>query len=89
MPDDDRWSIWAAEQTDTNGLPKLGTVLALATIVTLLLLGLLSGPEATADGGQRWQQPACAELARLERHGVSSGPSYRRVARACRASLAP
>jgi len=32
--------------------------------------------------------PACAEQQRLERHGVHSGPSYRRALRACRAELA-
>ena len=51
-------------------------------------LGLaLSATAASRSGeqdGRRWQSPACAELQRLQRHGVDSGPSYRAMARACR-----
>jgi hypothetical protein len=84
----DRYPRWAAEQAGTAYGPSVADVLVLFAVVTLVLLGLLSGPEATADGG-RWPSPACAEQARLERHGATSGPSYARVVRACRASTAP
>ena len=82
MPED-RWPYWAAEQAGTNRLPSAASTLLLFAVVTVILLGLLYRPDAAARETTRVQSPACAEQARLERHGVHSGPSYRRAARAC------
>jgi hypothetical protein len=79
----DRWSSWQAEQAGTNRAPSAGAALALFAAVALVLLTLLAAPWATTDSGQRLDPPACVELARLERHGVSSGPSWRRVEQLC------
>jgi hypothetical protein len=78
--------LWAQEMSPHHHGPTGVGVLALAIVA--VLLGLILSAAAATDSnevGTRWQSPACAEQARLERHGVSSGPSYRRVARACQA----
>ncbi len=85
---------WAQEMSPGYRGPTIAGTLGLLAAVAALLLALLGGPTATATGeGTRPRQlsPVCAELHRLERHGVYSGPSWRRVDRACRkeASGAP
>jgi len=82
MPDP--WPTWAAEQAGTNGGPSAGAALGLFAVAALVLLALLAAPWATTDSGRRLGSPACVELGRLERHGVDSGPSWRRVERLCR-----
>ena len=79
--------LWAQEISPYHRGPTGAGLLALAVVA--VLLGLILSAGAVADGGQagsRWQSPACAEQARLERHGTTSGPSYRRVARARQAA---
>ena len=76
--------VWAQEMSPHHRGPTGAGVLALAVVA--VLLGLLLSAGAVTDSGQaesRWRSPACAEQARLERHGTTSGPSYRRVTRAC------
>jgi hypothetical protein len=78
--------LWAQEMSPYQRGPTGVGILALA-VVTVLLGLVLSTTAASQSGerdGPRWQQPACAELQRLHRHGVDTGPSYRAVARACR-----
>jgi hypothetical protein len=65
-----------------SGPSTFGTLLLLA-VVTIVLLALLSGPQATADSGRQLDGPACAEMRRLERHGVMDGRAYWYAARAC------
>jgi hypothetical protein len=78
--------LWAQEMSPYHRGPTGAGVLALAIVV--VLVGLLFGPQLTTDSGQsagpRWQQPSCAERDRLLSYGTTSGPSYRRVAAACR-----
>jgi hypothetical protein len=78
--------LWAQEMSSYHRGPTGGGVLALAVVAVLLGLVLSAGAASrpSKQEGPRWQSPACAELQRLQRHGVSSGPSYRAVARACR-----
>jgi hypothetical protein len=77
--------LWAQEMSPSHRGPTGAGVLALAIVV--VLVGLLFGPQLTTDSGQsagpRWQ-PSYAERDRLLSHGTTSGPSYRRVAAACR-----
>jgi hypothetical protein len=78
--------LLAQEMSPYHRGPTGAGVLALAVVVVLLGL-VLSATAASRSGeqdGPRWQSPACAELQRLQRHGVSGGPSYRAVAPACR-----
>ena len=78
--------LWAQEMSPYHRGPTGGGVLALAVVAVLLGL-VLSATAASQPSEQhrpRWEQPACAELQRLQRHRVHSGPSYRTVARACR-----
>jgi hypothetical protein len=78
--------LWAQEMSPYHRGPTGAGVLALAVVA--VLLGLVLSTTAPSHGSERdapgWQSPACAELQRLQRHGVSSGPSYGAVARACR-----
>jgi hypothetical protein len=78
--------VWAQEMSPHHRGPTGAGVLALAVVA--VLLGLVLNATAATQGGERggarWQSPACAEQARLERHGTTSGRSYRLVARACR-----
>jgi hypothetical protein len=78
--------LWAQEMSPHHRGPTAAGVLTLAVVVVLVVL-LLGGAAAMQGGqsaGPQWESPACAELQRLQRHGVSSGPSYRLAARACR-----
>ena len=84
---EDRWLRWQAEMAGTADGPSVGTVLVSLAAGAALLLALLGGPAATsaqepATGARRG--PACAELRRLERQGVSSGPTLARTRAACR-----
>jgi len=77
--------LWAQEMSPYHRGPTGAGVLALAVVAVLLGLVLSATTASQRDEeGSRWQSPACAELQRLQRHGVDSGPSYRAVARACR-----
>ena len=83
----DRWLRWQAEMAGTADGPSIGTVLMTLAAGAALLLALLGGPAATsaeepATGPRRG--PACTELRRLERHGVSSGATLARTRAACR-----
>jgi hypothetical protein len=70
---------WAQEMSPYHRGPTAAGVLALAVVAVLVALLLQLGPTTDIrETGARWQSPACAEQARLERHGVTSGPSYRR-----------
>jgi hypothetical protein len=77
--------LWAQEMSPYHRGPTGAGVLALAVVAVLLglVLSATSATEGSEQDGPRWQSPACAELQRLQRHGVSSGPSHRAVARAC------
>jgi hypothetical protein len=77
--------LWAQEMSPYHRGPTGASVLALAVVAVLLGLVLNAAASRPSEqDGPRWQQPACVELQRLQRHGVRSGPSYRAVARACR-----
>ena len=84
---EDRWLRWQAEMAGTADGPSIGTVLTTLAAGAALLLALLGGPAATSAeepaAGPR-HGPACTELRRLERHGVSSGPTLARTRAACR-----
>jgi hypothetical protein len=78
---------WAQEMGPGYPEPTIVSTLGLLVAVAALLLALLSGLPATsaeepATGARR--SPACAELRRLKRHGVSSGPTLTRTRAACR-----
>jgi hypothetical protein len=78
---------WAQEMSPGYRGPTIAGTLGLLAAVTVLLLALLGGPTATATGAgapSRQLSPACAELQRLQSHGVRSGPSWRRVDQLCR-----
>jgi hypothetical protein len=55
---------WAQEMSPTYRGPTTAGTLALLAVVALVLLALLSGPQATADGGSSQAPastvPACA-----------------------------
>jgi hypothetical protein len=76
--------LWAQEMSPYHRGPTGGGVLALAVVAVLLGLVLSATAATQPEQDGRRQSPACAELQRLHRHGVDSGPSYRAVARACR-----
>ena len=78
---------WVQEMGPSYRGPTIVGTLGLLAAVAALLLALLGGPAATkadepATSSRRG--PACAELRRLERHGVSSGPTLARTRAACR-----
>jgi hypothetical protein len=79
---------WAQEMSPGYRGPTILGTLGLLAAVAALLLALLAWPAATSTDspatGPRQLSPVCAELQRLERHGVHSGPSWRRVDRLCR-----
>jgi hypothetical protein len=79
---------WAQEMSPYHRGPTGAGVLALAVVVVLVvfLLQLGAATQSGDSAGSRWQSPACSELQRLQRRGVTSGPSYRRAAQACEAS---
>jgi hypothetical protein len=83
----DHLPTWAQEMGPGHRGPTIVGTLGLFAAGTALLLALLGGPAATSAQepatGARVDSPACAELWRLERHGVHSGASWRRVDRAC------
>jgi hypothetical protein len=84
---EDRWLRWQAEMAGTADGPSIGTILMTLAAGAALLLALLSGPAATSAEepatGPRLS-PACTELRRLERHGVSSGATLAKTRAACR-----
>jgi hypothetical protein len=77
--------LWAQEMSPHHRGPTGVSVLALAVVAVLLGLALsaTASTQGGEQGGSRWQSPACAEQARLERHGATSGRSYRVAVRAC------
>jgi hypothetical protein len=81
--------LWAQEMSPHHRGPTGAGVLALAVVVVLVVV-LLQFAAATGSGqagsGQRVQSPACAELQRLQEHGVHAGASWRRAAQACEVS---
>jgi hypothetical protein len=81
--------LWAQEMSPHHRGPTGAGVLALAVVVVLVVV-LLQFAAATRGGqagsGQRVQSPACAELQRLQEHGVHAGTSWRRAAQACEVS---
>ena len=84
---EDRWLRWQAEMAGTADGPSIGTVLVTLAAAVVLLLALLRGPTATSAQEPATNSrlgPACTELRRLERHGVSSGATLARTRAACR-----
>ena len=77
--------LWAQEMSPNHRGPTGAGVLALAVVAVLLglVLSATAASQRSEQDRPRWQSPACAELQRLQRHGVDSGPSYRAAARAC------
>jgi len=49
--DRDPWPLWAQEATGTSGRPRIAGVLLL--VVALVVVILLAGPDATAQGPGR------------------------------------
>jgi hypothetical protein len=79
--------LWAQEMSPHHRGPTGAGVLAVAVVavlVALLLLPRLATVSDASSRGSRVLSPACAELQRLEGHGVHSGASWRRADRACR-----
>jgi hypothetical protein len=79
--------LWAQEMSPHHRGPTGAGVLAVAVVAVLvvfLLLPRLATASDTDSRSGRVLSPVCAELQRLERHGVRSGASWRRVDRACR-----
>jgi hypothetical protein len=79
--------LWAQEMSPHHRGPTGADVLTVAVVtilVALLLLPRLATARDASFRSGRALSPACAELQRLERHGVRSGASWRRVDRACR-----
>jgi len=80
--------LWAREMSPSGPRPTIGGLLSLVLAVLLAVMVWRAATGAEAVPGPQPAGPACAEQRRLERHGVHSGPSYRRALRACRAELA-
>ena len=78
--------LWAQEMSPYHRGPTGASILALALVAVVLglVLSATASTRETEQDRSRWQSPACAEQARLERHSATGGPSYRRAARACR-----
>jgi hypothetical protein len=76
--------LWAQEMSPYHRGPTGAGVLAVMAVLLGLVLSTTAARQPSEQDGPRWQSPACAELQRLQRHGISSGPSYRAVVRACR-----
>jgi hypothetical protein len=79
---------WAMEMSPHHRGPTAAGVLVLVLAVVAVLVAVLLQFGAVTDSGragsgQRVQSPACAELQRLQAHGVHAGASWRRAARAC------
>jgi hypothetical protein len=79
---------WAEEMApDYHGL-TIAKVLAVGALLwALALAGSSSSAPTTASRSKPADTPVCVERARLERHGVRSGPHYRATAAACRRML--
>jgi hypothetical protein len=81
--------LWAQEMSPHHRGPTGAGVLALAVVVVLVVVVLQFATAAgsgQADSSQRVLSTACAELQRLQEHGVRAGASWRRAARACEVS---
>jgi hypothetical protein len=54
---------WQEEYASSNRLPTIASTLALFLSVAAVLLALLSGPQATADGRPQYREPPpCATV---------------------------
>jgi hypothetical protein len=84
----DSWTYWqreAAGQTDRGVTTPRVLALAVASVLATLLW---AGGHQVVDqhvGGARSPSSACAELARLERQGIHSGPAFWDVQPECKA----
>jgi len=86
----DRWATWQAERAGTNTAPAMRHVFALAVAVVVLALILAAGQHqaSTPATVRPVDTPVCAELARLERHGFTTGAGYRATRAACQRARA-
>lgn len=77
--------LWAQEMSAQHRGPTARGVLLLAVLAVLVALWLqaASTTPATTKGGGRVDSPACAEVERLEQHGVAEGASYQRAVAGC------
>ena len=79
---------WEAEYRRLPGsLPITRVILAGALVASLVLAGGTATDSGRA-GNPVFTSPACSELARLHRHGVTSGPWVARARVACSRSSA-
>jgi hypothetical protein len=86
---EDRWLRWQAEAAGTSPLPSIGSVLLAGLLAWLLAFTLAAQPQPTASAPTRAAEtPVCVELARLQRHGVSTGSHFRAVRVACQRARA-
>jgi hypothetical protein len=84
---EDRWLRWQAEAAGTSPLPSIGAVLLAGLLAWLLALSLSSGQAPARSSPDRVvDTPVCVELARLQRHGYTSGAHWRDTRAACRAA---
>ena len=79
----DPWPLWAQEASGTSGGPTIARVLAAAALVAALVLAAQPATDSGQVSTRLTVSPACAELARLRSHGVTSGPWVARVRVAC------
>jgi hypothetical protein len=76
--------VWIREQAPTYRGPTVAKVLAAGLVAWLLALSLQSQPTpASSSPARSADTPVCAELARLTRHGYTSGSHYRATRAAC------
>jgi hypothetical protein len=84
---EDRWLRWQAEAAGTSPLPSIGAVLLAGLLAYVLALSLAAQPHSVSSAPERAAvTPVCVELARLQRHGVTSGAHWRDTRAACRAA---
>jgi hypothetical protein len=86
---EDRWLRWQAEAAGTSPLPSIGAVLLAGLLAWLLAMTLAAQPRSVSSAPGRDRvvdTPVCVELARLQRHGVTSGAHWRDTRAACRAA---
>ena len=76
---------WAREMSDSHRGPSARAVLFLAIVAVLFALWLqaAAADQPATGSGRQLDSPGCAEMLRLERHGVAEGSSYQRAVGAC------
>ena len=79
---------WEAEYRRLPGSLPITRVILAGALVAALALTAQPATDSGRGSERRTTPPACSELARLHRHGVTSGPWVARVRVACSRSSA-